>query len=594
MNETDSPLRLLRVEASPQALNRLSPGPEGQQSAVAEFLKRLNETLHEIDSNKDSNPSKNFLSTRKSRLQFWSGEPGIGKTSAYLSARQWFVDQTNYSKDEVEDNLRDQLDMIRPHANRICWLESLDLEPLSGRPNFLASVAVRIDKALDLGPPDDPDSHDAWMSSGTSDLRETLADFRRLKNEIALSWEGNLTSRGGGLDPDVYASEVIRAENARLDVSLRFRETITQLARRTSGPRNKYKSLIFILPIDDFYIQPRLSLEILRLLRMISCAHLFVLMLGDMDHLEELSFGHSLGEFSDLLGNNGANFLDEDRKSRICRVIENRTAASLHKLIPANQIFRFLPMRAQDTLKYRPQPGGRMFKECLKSFLDGILDPKLKTFDLYKMIKFDKIDDAPWCVIYALEMTPRNASDLYQAIAKLEQRRTAPQERTEDLEKQQQERQRHEKNEILKLISEQIERALFESLSHNIADSIWRNMSANWDSFYQRQFPANTLRLEVVNIRTEKPVSGESTEPEIIRMYVKNSENVRNSEIEIPPRARGWLAVLYYTIRCYDPKSAEISELDRCKWKESHSQGEANTPVNDRPVAPGEGKNDIA
>lgn len=235
-------------------------------------------------------------------------------------------------------------------------------------------------------------------------------------------------------------------------------------------------------------------------------------------------------------------------------------------------------MRVQDTLKCRPQPTGRMFKDTLKSFLNGILDPKLRTLDLYKILRFEKVDDAPWCVIYALEMTPRNVADLYQALTKLEQGRNVPQEQTEDLEKHQQERQRHEQNEILKLISEQAERALFESLPHNVADRIWGNMSVNWNSFYQRQFPVDTVRLEVVSIRTEKPVSGEPTEPKIIRMYVRDSEKNSKSKIEIPPRARGWLAILYYAIRHYDLKSVVISELDQCKWKETHSQGE-NTPA---------------
>lgn len=560
MNEIDSPPRLLRVEASPQALNRLSSGPEGQQSAVAELLKRLNETLLEIDSSKDSSSSKY---TRKSRLQFWSGEPGIGKTSAYLSARKWFVDQANYPKGEIDDNLREQLEAIRRHASRIRWLEPLDLEPLSGRPNFLASVAVRIDKALDLGPSDEFDNQETWLSPGTSDLREALADFRQLQKDIALSWEGNLTSRRGGLEPDVYASEVIRAEDARLAVSLHFGSKIAQLARCIPDSKSKSKSLIFILPIDDFYIQPRLSLDILRLLRMISCAHLFVLMLGDMDHLEQLSFGQSLGEFSNLLGNNGIDFLSEDRKSSICQLIENRAADSLHKLIPTNQIFRLLPMRAKDTLEYRPQDDGdRTFRERFEYFMNRFLDSKLMDLD-------KKIDDAPWWVIHALEMTPRNVMDLYQAIT--EWQRNTPQ--------QTQERQRYERNETLKLISDQVERTLFESLPNDVAARIRGNMSVSWGSFYQRQFPADTLRLEVITIKTEKPVSGKLFESQIVRMYV------RNSKIEIPPRARGWLAVLYYAIRHHYPESEAIIELDRFKWERGHSQGKVDIPADSRPAA---------
>ena len=56
-------------------------------------------------------------------------------------------------------------------------------------------------------------------------------------------------------------------------------------------------------------------------------------------------------------------------------------------------------------------------------------------------------------------------------------------------------------------------------------------------------------------------VSGKLTESPIVRMYV------RNSEFEIPPRARGWLAILYYAIRHHDPGSEEIHELDQFKWK---------------------------
>ena len=68
---------------------------------------------------------------------------------------------------------------------------------------------------------------------------------------------------------------------------------------------NKKKSRVtnplFVLPVDDFDLNPVRCLELLRLLRSIAVPRLFTLILGDIDQAEEVLQLKMTGDFAGIM-----------------------------------------------------------------------------------------------------------------------------------------------------------------------------------------------------------------------------------------------------------------------------------------------------
>jgi hypothetical protein len=558
----------LRTEAGPQTLDRLT---KSQQGAVAGLVERLNVTFREIedparkDSTREEFSSEGFSSidrSRKTRLLFWSGEPGIGKTSAFLSVRDWYENPKHNSRIDYKrlnaDNpkLASALEEVRNggNSNRIRWLEPLDLEPLSGRPNFLAAVAVRIDRALNRQTGGD---HDAWLQVGSSEFRKIEQEFLQLKNNIALSWEGNLPDHGGALDPEVYAAEVLRAETARLNVNLEFRTIVSRLAKHAPGRADK-RDVVFVLPIDDFYLKPDMTIELLRLLRMISCPHLFVLMMGDIDHVHELAFCHGLGEVGRLM-DAGTRMLTEKMKSRTLRRTDMLASATLHKLIPVGQQFVLLSMEYREALDYRPREADPLLPSLGKLLIDSGLGKIINIEE-----KDGSIDTELWFVQDALELSPRHASDLYRALDVFIDERKNTKENGASPDETARDAQRR-----VQLVADQLERTLFESLESDVADRVWRETRDDFN-YNLRKFPESIVDVDKVTdseqaryrqiAESERDEQGGSVRRG--RLFDMRLKKVTD-DTKIPPRVRGWLAILQDTLIQYNTRIHVSAMSDR-------------------------------
>ena len=142
--------------------------------------------------------------------------------------------------------------------------------------NLLAAVLVRIFDALD-------------DSSGLQSkvCQEAMDQLNDLANDIGIAWDGNLLARAPSLDPQSYSQEVMSAQRARLGINKRLFKALNTLLTNKCYACHGEK--LFILPIDDFYLKPAASLELLRLLRMISMPNLFFLIMGDIKTMEALS-----------------------------------------------------------------------------------------------------------------------------------------------------------------------------------------------------------------------------------------------------------------------------------------------------------------
>ena len=180
------------------------------------------------------------------------------------------------------------------------------------------------------------------------DYRNAMLELQRLQANIALAWGGNLAARQGHLDPDSFAVEVIRTERARLSLHNNLEMVLDQLARSTS------RSPLFILPIDDFDLNPPACLDLLRLLRMISVPRLFTVVLGDVDVAEtilSLNLAGSVAQVADGVKNDAMLAVLPDE---VGAMVGEVAAHTLRKLVPPAQRATLRPMRLLEALNFRP------------------------------------------------------------------------------------------------------------------------------------------------------------------------------------------------------------------------------------------------
>jgi hypothetical protein len=276
---------------------------------------------------------------RASRIIFVSGEPGSGKSSLYLTLRAMLSSkekrkyQLGYNKGGL-----DELEGVR-------WLDALDLEVASDEgENLLAAVLVRLIEVLT-----DRDTVSNIVHSKPCD--DAIKDLEELATDIGIAWEGNLRARAGELDPDTYSEEVMRAQRARLRVNERLRGALDKLAE--DNCHGCSKKTLFVLPVDDLYLKPDVSLQLLRLLRMISIPRLFFLIMGDIKTVEALFIEKSLADWTGVAGTRLFAARSERLDGALTRARELR-ARYLRKLLPPLQRTMIEPMDWYEALDFEP------------------------------------------------------------------------------------------------------------------------------------------------------------------------------------------------------------------------------------------------
>ena len=251
---------LLRPEARPYNWESLN---HSQQKAFERIVALMINAVQDIDQ-RDS--QSKLTQIRSNQTILLTGDRGMGKTSLMLSLMAAVTERAEFQashedgvqiKKKIDDNLR----------GRIVWLETLDMESLPGPTNLLVSILARIENAMGKV------SHDSGTPQGFLNpnvaSEKAQMEFRRLKSEASLAWDGNIRERSAKLDPDIYAHEVMKAEQARLGLNVRLNSVVDDLALRLNWSGSA-ASPMFVLPVDDFDLNPVRCLELLRLIRAIS------------------------------------------------------------------------------------------------------------------------------------------------------------------------------------------------------------------------------------------------------------------------------------------------------------------------------------
>ncbi len=356
----------LRPEANPRELENLSKSQLDALKLVVDSLQAARGKMGEDGAGDSSGRTADPDSF--SRVVLLTGEPGAGKTTVYktleglLKPESKDVQTDTTGSDEKGKLLKAIQSEITDLKSRVVWLKRLDLEPLRGRTNFLAAVLARIERAA-AGRNADGQSRTTLLSGDHDCMRE----LHRLQTDLALSWDSHVQERAQRVDPDTYATEIRRAEWARLDVAERMGRVIACLA--TSIKNFAGETPLFVLPVDDFYLDPDTTLDLLRLLRLLSVPHLFTILLGDQDTLEQILELQIGGDYFRLGGGAQAVKLlnmQEDIGTRARQL----ATSSLRKLIPPPQRREILSPSVYEALNFKWQEGeeGRSLQDVLGEF----------------------------------------------------------------------------------------------------------------------------------------------------------------------------------------------------------------------------------
>jgi hypothetical protein len=365
----------LRTEALPLAYAALD---NAQRQAMTTIVGLLHSAVQQLRPGREATPASMghfpLDIDRSSRIAMLSGERGTGKTTVLLSIIKACNDLRGGSArrprreeeqvkpgDEMPNDLQQELLAV---ARRTVWLEPIDMEPMPTSANLLAAILARVGAAARTAR-SAPLGAEAPVGRrgllGREREQDPLVELRRLQAVVATSWEDVPPGRRAHLDPHAYAAEVLQAENDRLSLNEKLGKVLDDLAGLFDiDPQ-------FVLPIDDFDLNPARSLELLRIVRAISVPRLFTLVLGDQRVAEMIVRLGFTGTLADLAGRAGVVGPLEATGADLRSMSAELASHLVRKLIPPSQVIRLERMTVLESLWYRP-PGaaeGRRLCELL-------------------------------------------------------------------------------------------------------------------------------------------------------------------------------------------------------------------------------------
>ncbi len=359
-NESQIDSAILRPEGRPLDWSRLFTS---QQEAFAQLLAFLVAATNHLDGapkrdEGDSGTSGIWLDMhRESRVAFLSGARGSGKTTVLLSLMRHHLEAREGVADlgGLPHALRTSLHDL---SRRIVWLEPIDMDPMPADTNLLAAILARIDAQIGETSPTrrhrDPGSeYDSWGATGS--VQDVTLDFLRLQADVALAWDGNLASRAQHLDPDIYASEVLRAEAARLSLNKNLGRLLDRLSTEFYYTGH-VRSPMFVLPVDDFDLSPSRCLDLLRLLRMISVPRLFTVILGNIRVALSLFGVQTHGEITRVAQSSSITAAERIDGRNLHLMIDDIARNAMDKLVPGPQRIRLVDLSPNETLKFSRDP----------------------------------------------------------------------------------------------------------------------------------------------------------------------------------------------------------------------------------------------
>lgn len=429
---SDQNKHALRPEAKVFNIDDLSKSQREACIFMLDKLDRAKEELHHTSSNTETNKQNSMYSIRlmdqnPNRTILLSGGRGSGKTSVLFTlisilqkskiTSQKLLDILNKKKEKDrkirakekvtdEDKLTEKEKLLEKDHNElnelltklhenIIWLDLIEMETVPATTNLLAAILTRFDKAVERvrgHHPSRNQQNNKYPFGFHPDDQDILLEFSKLQHDVALSCDGNLTQRAASIDPDVFAVEVLRSERIRLNLDERLNKCINDLHENFFKPQSQNDTdAFFVLPVDDFDINPFRCLELVRLIRMLNIPRLFTIILGDdriISHVLNLKFiessfpsGFSYPEKKGLLPNihHDTWRLSHELSANAMRKLFAPSHQFRLKPMPPDEVFSFKP----DNYKYEKNSNIKSIKDYLNNIKDFVLNTAFYKNDHY-------------------------------------------------------------------------------------------------------------------------------------------------------------------------------------------------------------------
>ncbi|MDA1050040.1 MAG: hypothetical protein O3C40_06120 [Planctomycetota bacterium] len=450
---------ILRGEAQPFQWRSLN---DGQRRAFQRIVLALYESvqrLSRVASHQDAGELSFYERVRDDVNQtlLLSGDRGTGKTSllvsiarAMIHASEWDEEIRSYENARGTKGLTDmgrpstqgsdaasynivgtKLATLREH---VIWLEPLHMEILPGPTNLIAAILTRVEAIVDrLGVSGfrGESGHGRGILDVRSEYENTILELKRLTADVSLAWDGNLDERGANLDPDGFAAEVMRAERVRMALVSRFARVLDLIARFVPWDHGIHNPL-FVLPVDDFDLNPPRCLELLRLLRMLRVPRLFSLILGDIRTMERVAQMHFTGEFAKIAK---VRLHDVSAfESSLHGMHKPITNDALRKILPPAQRIYLKSLAGDEVLDFRPAGSDKTLKawlaelkinlnatseseETIPTVLDFVLPQLLPRGVDAETADFGSTDSAAYSVVRTFDAPARVVADIWFRVA---------------------------------------------------------------------------------------------------------------------------------------------------------------------------------
>lgn len=357
----DEPRAQLRPEARPARLEEL----DERQSAGFDTIVDLLEAAAKAVQNRRNDKQTGVLHRRQAAGPFLDrerttttvlvgGDRGAGKTTLLLTVFNELAGESAQKRHERSGFGDDRDRRLFELSQRLVWLETVDMEPLSRSVNLLGAVLARLEDSVgSLMPEVKPEEQARLMSPGI-DYHDALTSLRELQNTVAVAFRGSVADRAGTLDLETLAHEARRTEHERLNLNERF-VSVFALLSATVASYKPLREPIFVLPVDDLDLNPAACVELLQLLRAVHTPHLFVLLAADLKFLQTVMRLRYRSEIRSVAGGDAL----RDDELRMADVL---ASSALRKHIPPHQ--RVLLTRAQpaETLSFSHRFGANLSK----------------------------------------------------------------------------------------------------------------------------------------------------------------------------------------------------------------------------------------
>ncbi|MDX2038855.1 MAG: hypothetical protein SFX72_19570 [Isosphaeraceae bacterium] len=413
--------RSSRREALPLAYGRLT---EAQQAAVrrmVEFLADAENSLRSRSANqldrKGGSPdrlgrAKGFVpdQDRRSRIFLVSGERGSGKTSAVLSLIRETQKRPSESIDH-EGELSEMLDEVRRLRESVVWLRPLDMAPLPRGTHLFSAILARLEECVGNRHRDrDSRRPPSLLDPHGGENRGGVAELERLILDVAVAWEGNLPHRSAALDANHFAAEVHKSEVLRLELDHRLGAILDRIADEECLPGRLY-----VLPVDDFDLNPTRCMEMLELVRYLSVERLAFVLMGDVRMMHTVA---ALGVEGELTALGGAQLRPTMRIESLDfpGIVSEIAGNLLRKYVPPGDRTNLTRPTIEEALKLVPLTGRENLSSTLQS---PSLREILRSIELSGLPRVGDRNSAVPTTLYDLMFEHGRWADLPEAAALL-------------------------------------------------------------------------------------------------------------------------------------------------------------------------------